>query len=150
MKLPNFGQTTTTALAVLVAVNAWLCYNGKRLEAENQAIQTEIALVQNDNRNLAEQIKTANQSIQHYREQVKALHLSVLAKMQQAEERTNEIMQELDKYQDWATQSLPDGIERLLNQHKADRALSSDSPYSPTLSKPQSMPQTDIEHQKQP
>lgn len=118
LKLPNFGQATTASIAVLVMINAWLCYNGKRLEAENQATKTEIALVNADNRNLAEQIKAANVSIEHYRQQVKALHENVLKRMQQAEERTNEIMQELEKYSHWADDVVPDDISRLLNRRK--------------------------------
>lgn len=139
LKLPNFGQTTTAAIAVLVVINAWLCYNGKRLEAENHATKTEIALVQSDNRNLAQQIKIANDSIMHYRQQIKELHQTVLVKMQQAENRTNEIMQELEKHA-WADEPIPADVERLLKRAESDRALSNRAENAPTLPRSEFVP----------
>lgn len=149
LRLPNFGQTTTASIAVLVVINAFLCYNGKRLEAENHATKTEIALVQSDNRNLAQQIKIANDSIMHYRQQVKELHQTVLVKMQQAENRTNEIMQELEKHT-WADEPIPADVERLLKRAESDRALSNRAENAPVMSTDKSLPNTNGSGKDQP
>lgn len=149
LKLPNFGQTTTAAIAVLVVINAWLCYNSKRLETENHATKTEIALVQSDNRNLAQQIKIANDSIMHYRQQVKELHQTILVKMQKAENRTNEIMQELEKHA-WADKPIPADVERLLKRAESDRALSNHPENAPVMSTDKSLPNTNGSGKDQP
>lgn len=146
---PNFGQTTTAAIAVLVVINAWLCYKGKQLEAENHATKTEIALVQSDNRNLAEQIRLANDSIAHYRQQVKDLHQTVLVKMQQAEKRTNEIMQELEKHS-WADEPIPADVERLLKRAESNRALSNHPENAPVMSTDKPLPNSNGTSKNQP
>lgn len=149
LKLPNFGQATTVSIAVLVVINAWLCYNGKRLEAENLATKTEIALVQSDNRNLAEQIRLANDSIAHYRQQVKDLHQTVLVKMQQAENRTNEIMQELEKHS-WADEPIPTDVERLLKQRHKTGTVSSIAENVPDVSTSKSLSNAHSASENQP
>lgn len=135
LKIPNFGQTMTGAMIALVVCNMYLCYTGKKLQAENQATKTEIALIQSDNRNLSEQIKTANESLQHYREQVKELQNTVLVKMQQNEERTNELLAELENHKDWSDTAIPADVERLLNraERKNSRTLSNTAENAPNL-----------------
>lgn len=116
----GFGKVMIFALLGLVATNAFLCYSGKQLQAENQAKQTEIALVRANNQNLANQLELAQTHAEQYRRQINQLHNQVLDKLNQAEERTNALLNEIDKHQSWANQPLPDSVSRLLNQ-RADR-----------------------------
>ncbi|MGX2974947.1 hypothetical protein ACWIUH_06945 [Ursidibacter arcticus] len=113
---PSFNKAMSIALMIGVLINAFLCYERKVLQAQNQAQHTEIALVRSDNQNLANQLELAQSHIQQYQQQIEKLHQQVLAKLNQAEERTNEIIQELDNVKNWRDQPIPNGIGRLLNQ----------------------------------
>lgn len=118
----GFGKVMIFALLGLVATNAFLCYSGKQLQAENQAKQTEIALVRADNQNLANQLELAQAHAEQYRRQINQLHNQVLDKLNQAEARTNALLNEIDKHQSWASQSLPTSIGSLLQQRTGKQA----------------------------
>lgn len=128
----GFGKVMIFALLGLVATNAFLCYSGQQLQAENQAKQTEIALVRADNQNLANQLELAQIHAEQYRRQINQLHNQVLDKLNQAEERTNALLNEIDKHQNWANQPLPDAVSRLLNQRTGKQANSATDTAMPT------------------
>ena len=104
------------SVMILVPINAYLCFKGKSLDNELQSKKVEVELIKSDNRNLANQLENAHIQLEDYQRQMDALNKKVLAKMQQAEERSNEIINELEKQKAWATQPVPDGIGRLLKQ----------------------------------
>ena len=85
------------SVMVLVPINAYLCYKGKSLESDLQSTRTQIALIQADNHNLANQLENAQIQAAAYQKQVDDLNQKVLAKMQQAEKRNNEIIHTLEK-----------------------------------------------------
>lgn len=132
----SFGKVMIMALLAMVAINAFLCYSGKQLQAENQAKQTEIALVRADNQNLANQLELAQAHAEQYRRQINQLHNQVLDKLNQAEERTNALLNEIDKHQSWANQPLPTGIGSLLQQRtgkQANQATDTAMPTKPAM-----------------
>lgn len=132
----GFHKILIMVLLVLIATNAFLCYLGKQLQAESQAKQTEIALVRADNQNLANQLELAQAHAEQYRRQIDRLHTQVLNKLNQAEERTNALLNEIDKHQSWANQPLPSGISRLFQQRtgkQADQSTDSTMPQKPTV-----------------
>lgn len=140
----SFGKSMIVSIIVLVAVNIFLCAKSKFLQADIQAKTTEIALTQADNRHLVNQLKIAQVQIEQYQKQMKALQDNVLAKLQQAEERTNEIITELDNHKSWANQSIPTAVSRLLNQRTAKpkhQAKSADLPQGKPLPTAQPQPQ---------
>ena len=104
------------SVMILVPINIYLCFKGKSLDNELQSKKVEVELIKSDNRNLANQLENAHIQLEDYQRQMDALNKKVLAKMQQAEERSNEIINELEKQKAWATQPVPDGIGRLLKQ----------------------------------
>lgn len=140
----GFGKIMIVALLTMIGLNAFLCYAGKQLQADNQAKQTEIALVRADNQNLANQLELAQAHAEQYRRQINQLHNQVLAKLNQAEKRTNALLNEIDKHQSWANQPLPDSISRLLNQRtgkQANQATNADLPSKQAVPKPNIPPE---------
>lgn len=86
----GFGKVMIFALLGLVATNAFLCYSGKQLQAENQAKQTEIALVRADNQNLANQLELAQAHAEQYRRQINQLHNQVLGAVNNSQRKPNQ------------------------------------------------------------
>lgn len=99
-----------------VVANFVLFQKNTGLKAELQAKNTEIELTQADNRNLANQLENSQIQLEAYQKQVDDLNKKVLAKMKQAEQRSNEILNELEKHKTWADSAVPDSIGRLLNR----------------------------------
>lgn len=132
----GFGKTMVLALMVAVIINGFLCYERKVLQAEAKAHRTEAALIRADNQNLANQLENANLAIAQYRQQVKALHDNVLNRLQQAENRSNELIKELDKHQTWRTQPVPAGVGRLLNARSSQISTSQTKPTTLPTNKP--------------
>lgn len=138
----GFGKAMIIAVMIGVVINAYLCYERKNLQAENHAQRTEIALIRADNQNLANQLEHAQAHILQYQKQVERLHNQVIEKIQAAEERTNEILSELEKNQNWSNQSVPDGVSRLLNK----RTTQSSKAQSATLPEKPAMPHSQSQH----
>lgn len=136
----GFGKTMIIAVIIGVCVNAFLCYERKILQADNQAKQMEIALVRADNQSLANQLEQANQHILQYQKQMDKLHKQVLDKLTQAEERTNEILLELETHPSWSNQPVPTGVSRLLNQRSGtvSNSKANSAPLPPNKTVPQS------------
>lgn len=143
---PNFSKTIAVALFFAVIINGFLCYERKVLQAEAKAHRTEAALIRADNQNLANQLENANLAIAQYRQQVKALHDNVLNRLQQAENRSNELIKELDKHQTWRTQPLPAGVGKLLNQRSGQISASQTQPTTLPPNKP--MPNAPVQPKK--
>lgn len=99
-----------------VVANFVLLQKNTGLKAELQAKNTEIELTQADNRNLANQLENSQIQLEAYQKQVDDLNKKVLAKMKQAEQRSNDILNELEKHKKWADSAVPDSIGRLLNR----------------------------------
>lgn len=116
----SFSKAMMISVMVLVPINAYLCYKGKSLESDLQSTRTQIALIQADNHNLANQLENAQIQAAAYQKQVDDLNQKVLAKMQQAEKRNNEIIHTLEKHSAWANERVPDDVSRLLNRRTAN------------------------------
>lgn len=101
-----------------VLANFVLFRQNETLKAEVQAKTAEIELTQADNRNLANQLENSQIQLEAYQKQVDDLNNKVLAKMKQAEQRSNDILKELEKHKKWADSAVPDSVGRLLNQRK--------------------------------
>lgn len=130
----GFSKAMIASVMILVPINTYLCFKGKSLDNELQSKKVEVELIKSDNRNLANQLENAHIQLEDYQRQMDALNKKVLAKMQQAEERSNEIINELEKQKAWATQPVPDGIGRLLKQRT--------HPLSERQTQPSVMPNT--------
>lgn len=113
--VPHLNKALVVAVIIGIAINGFLCYERKVLQAQAASHRTEAALIRADNQNLANQLERANLSIQQYQAQVKALHQNILTRLQQAESRSNEILEELEKHKSWRDQPLPTGVSKLLN-----------------------------------
>lgn len=132
LSLVNIGRNLTAcfslnrllvaAVALGLAINGFLCYERKRLEAENGLKSAELVLVKNDNQNLSSQLAAAHKNIADYQRQLKALHQQILTKLHQAENRTNAIISALDGAKNWRDEPIPAGVERLLNQRLANKS----------------------------
>lgn len=138
----SFSKAMMISVMVLVPINAYLCYKGKSLESDLQSKRTEIALIQADNHNLANQLENAQIQAAAYQKQVDDLNQKVLAKMQQAEKRNNEIIHTLEKHSAWANEREPDDVSRLLNQRTASPVQGSQT-ESPTLPASSGLPNAD-------
>lgn len=101
-----------------VVANFVLLQNNISLKAELQAKTTEIELTQADNLNLANQLENSQIQLEAYQKQVDNLNNKVLAKMKQAEQRSNDILNELEKHKKWADSAVPHTVGKLLNQRK--------------------------------
>lgn len=143
---PNFSKTIAVALFFAIIINGFLCYERKVLQAEAQAHRTEAALIRADNQNLANQLENANLAIAQYRQQVKALHDNVLKRLKLAENRSNELIKELDKYQTWRHQPIPAGVGKLLNQRSGQ--VSTNQTQSTVLPPNKPMPTAPVQPKK--
>lgn len=143
---PTLNKAMAIALGVGLLVNGFLCYERKVLQAEAQSHRTEAALIRADNQNLANQLERANLAIVQYREQVKALHENVLHRLQQAEQRSNELITELDKHQNWRNQPIPSGVGKLLNARSGK--VSSNPTHAPNVPNKPPVPNTKLPTQK--
>ncbi|EPZ99346.1 hypothetical protein HPSMNH_1408 [Glaesserella parasuis MN-H] len=143
----SFGKAMIIALLIGVCINAFLCYECKILQADNQSKQEEIALVRADNQSLANQLEQANQHILQYQKQVDKLHQQVLTKLTQAEKRTNEILLELENNSSWSYQPVPTDVSRLLNQRSG--TVSNSKANSATLPPNKTVPQPQVRDKDQ-
>lgn len=114
------------------------------LKAELQAKTTEVALTQADNRNLANQLENSQIQLEAYQKQVDDLNNKVLAKMKQAEQRSNEILNELEKHKTWADSVVPDSVGKLLNERKG--AVSNPQTHADNLPEKGRLPATRRQH----
>lgn len=114
------------------------------LKAELQAKTTEVALTQADNHNLANQLENSQIQLDAYQKQVDDLNNKVLAKMKQAEQRSNEILNELEKYKTWADSLVPDSVGKLLNERKG--AVSNPQTVPDNLPEKERLPATRRQH----
>ncbi|MBF0783888.1 hypothetical protein E4T80_00125 [Muribacter muris] len=135
-----FGKSMIASVIVLFSVSSYLCYQNKSKEQQLITAGKELTLIKADNRQLANQLENAHIQIAQYQSQVKALHQNVLSKLQHAEERTNDILAELEKQQNWAKQPVPDRLSRLLKQRagKHQQTQSADLPQRKSLPAAQS------------
>lgn len=99
------------------------------------------------NQSLANQLEQANQHILQYQKQMDKLHKQVLDKLTQAEERTNEILLELENNQSWSHQPVPTGVSRLLNQRSG--TVSNSKANSAHLSPNKTVPQSQVRDKNQ-
>ncbi len=129
----SFGKAMIIALLIGICINAFLCYERKILQADNQS--------------LANQLEQANQHILQYQKQVDKLHQQVLTKLTQAEKRTNEILLELENNQSWSHQPVPTGVSRLLNQRSG--TVSNSKANSAHLSPNKTVPQPQVRDKNQ-
>lgn len=143
---PSFNKALVVALMIGVLINGFLCYERKVLQAEAKAHRTEAALIRADNQNLANQLERANLSIKQYEKQVQALHNKILTRLQQAETRSNEILEELENHKNWRDQPVPTGIGRLLNARSG--TLSSGQTAPATLPAKPPVPNATLPNQK--
>ena len=138
----NFSKAMMISVMVLVPINGYLCYKGKSLESDLQSKRTEIALIQADNHNLANQLENAQIQVATYQKLVDELNQKVLAKMQQAEKRNNEILHTLEKHSAWANERVPNDVSRLLNQ-RTTNSIQSSQTESTTLPTNSRLPNPD-------
>lgn len=133
-----FGKIMVGLVVVLLGSNIFSCYEKKSAQQQLITAKQEIALVRADNHNLANQLENAQIQIQQYQAQVKALHQNVLNKLQQAEQRSDEIMQQLEKHQTWSSQPVPTELGKLFNQRdkSADKTHRTFMPNATTLPTP--------------
>lgn len=130
---------------ILVAACGALYVQYKTDHSALQITKGKLETAQAENLTLANQIENARLQIEQYQAQTKALQENVLEKMQQAEERNNEILSELENHKNWSRQPVPDNVSRLLN-HRADQ---SGETAPATLPKRAPLPSPDPQHQNQ-
>ncbi|MEG9499911.1 hypothetical protein [Mannheimia indoligenes] len=112
----HFSPLMIMLVLVGVLANFVQFRQNESLKADLQARTTQNQLIQADNRNLANQLENSQIQLEAYQKQVDDLNKKVLAKMKQAEQRSNEILNELEKHKTWADSAVPDSIGRLLNR----------------------------------
>ncbi|EXI61677.1 hypothetical protein MHD_05415 [Mannheimia granulomatis] len=115
----HFSPLMIVLVLLGVAANFVLFRQNESLKSELQAKTTEIELTQADNRNLANQLENNQIQLEAYQKQVDDLNQKVLAKMKQAEQRSNEILNELEKHKKWADSAVPPSVGKLLNERKS-------------------------------
>lgn len=118
----HFSPLMIVLVLVGVLANFVQFRQNESLKADLQARTTQNQLIQADNRNLANQLENSQIQLEAYQKQVDDLNQKVLAKMKQAEQRSNEILNELEKHKKWADSAVPPSVGKLLNQRK--RAVS--------------------------
>lgn len=138
-----FGKIMIGIVLLLLTTNILSCYEKKVAQEKLITSQQEVALVRADNQNLANQLENTQLQIKQYQQQVKALHNNVLAKLQQAEQRSYDIMQQLEKNKTWSNQSVPTNISKLFNA-----AQKPDKTQSTTLPERATVPKAEPTHQK--
>ncbi|MFA9487455.1 MULTISPECIES: hypothetical protein [unclassified Mannheimia] len=114
----HFSPLMIVLVLVGVLANFVQFRQNESLKADLQARTTQNQLIQADNRNLANQLENSQIQLEAYRKQVDDLNQKVLAKMKQAEQRSNEILNELEKHKKWADSAVPPSVGKLLNQRK--------------------------------
>lgn len=138
--LPDFfGKTMAVATVVLFAVASYLCVSNKAKQAHIIIAESKIAAVENLNRNLGEQLNRANQQIDSYLKQSLALQKQIAGQMQRKREKTDEILQSLEKNSAWADARVPDDVKRLLS----NSALPSDKTAPAALPADSKLPRAD-------
>ncbi|PJG82119.1 hypothetical protein [Caviibacterium pharyngocola] len=138
-----FGKVMIGTVIMLVSINGYLCFANKVKEQKLITAEQAIAQEKENNRQLANQLDNARLQINQYQAQVKALHENVLNQLQQAENRTNEIINELQTVTSWSNQPVPSNVSRLLNKRKS---ANDNSPTAP-LPNRSTVPNTDAKHQ---
>lgn len=118
----HFSPLMIVLVLVGVLANFVQFRQNESLKADLQARTTQNQLIQADNRNLANQLENSQIQLEAYQKQVDDLNQKVLAKMKQAEQRSNEILNELEKHKKWADSAVPPSVGKLLNQRR--RAVS--------------------------
>lgn len=140
----HFNPLMIVLVLVGVVANFVLFRQTESLKAELQAKTTEVALTQADNRNLANQLENSQIQLEAYQKQVDDLNNKVLAKMKQAEQRSNEILNELEKHKTWADSVVPDSVGKLLNERKG--AVSNPQTHPDNLPEKGRLPATRRQH----
>lgn len=135
----GFGKVMILALLIAISINVFLCYERKLLQSDVINYKTEATLIRADNQNLSDQVERANLAIHQYQQQIASLHNKILTRLQHAESRSNEILEELEKHKTWRDQPIPTGIKRLFNKRNNSQANKTDTPNlsgKPAMSKP--------------
>lgn len=127
----GFGKSMILALLVAISINVFLCYERRLLQSEVANARTEATLIRADNQNLANQVERANLAISQYQQQIASLHNKILNRLQQAENRSNEILEELEKHKNWRDQPIPNSIKRLLNKRSNPLSPKTTAPNMP-------------------
>ncbi|MCK3655803.1 hypothetical protein A4G19_08545 [Pasteurellaceae bacterium Macca] len=140
----SFGKGMIACVLTLVSINVWLCYQNKSKEQQLITAGREIALTQSANRALNTQLMLARKQIEQYQQQVNVLHQKVLVHIQNAENRTHELINELEKNKSWANQPVPSNLSRLLEQSRK----TAPTPSAP-LPAGKSLPATQPTHKNQ-
>lgn len=130
---------------ILVAACGALYVQYKADHSALQITRGKLETAQAENLNLANQIENARLQIEQYQAQTKALQQNVLEKMQQAEERNNEILSELENQKNWSRQPVPDNVSRLLNRRADQRGKTAPA----TVPERAPVPNPDTQHQNQ-
>ncbi|HGO5855313.1 TPA: hypothetical protein ACK3JH_002237 [Mannheimia haemolytica] len=136
----HFSPLMIVLVLVGVLANFVQFRQNESLKADLQARTTQNQLIQADNRNLANQLENSQIQLEAYQKQVDDLNQKVLAKMKQAEQRSNEILNELEKHKKWADSAVPPSVGKLLNQRK--RAVSHPQTESDNLPEKAGVPNT--------
>lgn len=143
----HFSPLMIVLVIIGILANSVLFYKNENLKAELQARTTEIALTQADNRNLANQLEHSHIRLEVYQKQVDDLNKKILAKMKQAEQRSNEILNELEKHKTWADSAVPSPISRLLNERSY--TLSDNPAHTADLPEKDRLPNASNQHHNQ-
>lgn len=117
--IKHFNPILIVIVLAGIVANMYLFYAKQNLTAQLQANQKELAFTQADNHNLANQLENAQIQAEIYKKQIDALNQKVLLKMQQEEERNNEIVKALESAQKWALTPVPVNVSKLLNNRNS-------------------------------
>lgn len=140
----HFSPLMIVLVLVGVLANFVQFRQNESLKADLQARTTQNQLIQADNRNLANQLENSQIQLEAYQKQVDDLNQKVLAKMKQAEQRSNEILNELEKHKKWADSAVPPSVGKLLNQRRS--AVSHTQTEPDNLPEKERLPNTNHKH----
>ncbi|VEB25906.1 Uncharacterised protein [Actinobacillus lignieresii] len=127
-----FTKVTAYLLLVSVASNFYMIYSKQSLREDLRAQSLKLAGAIEDREKFAYQLNNTQIAFEVYKQQTEALNERIFTKMQQAEERNNELLSELEKAKKWSTTDVPESINKLLNERS-----SRSKPESTTLSSQQ-------------
>lgn len=117
----GFVKATVAVIVILFATTSYLCVQNKAKQATIAIVENQLAQQQLANQQLHHQLANANKQIFDYLKQTKALQQKVVAQLQDKREKTDEILQILEKHADWSRQPVPDDVSRLLKPREYHR-----------------------------
>ncbi|SUT91563.1 hypothetical protein [Actinobacillus lignieresii] len=111
-----FTKLIASLLLASIAGNLYTLYSKQSLEADLQAQSLKLAEAIEDRAKFAYQLKKEQVAFEVYKQQTEALNERITTQMQQAEERNNELLSELEKAKKWSATNVPEPISKLLNR----------------------------------